>query len=412
MNSQDPSTQENEVQSGKTCVLVVDDEASLRNIISATLRRQNYEVLTAADGLEALSVVSKRQPDIIVADVLMPRMNGFLFLEALHKDPSTQHIPFLFLSAVSDIEPVTKALNSGADDFITKPFRLKELHARIQSVLRRSHTRQYVTDTFGANVWDKIQPGQLANLLDYFKNNKDSGRIDVRQDERRGEIIFKEGEIISAQLGELNDDDAIREILTWQSGRFMFTSKKPEKSVQDEEEITVVDAQAESLVKKQDSGQNTFGELYDALKNNIKETKQIFKKLVRKEPFDFTVMLNKEKNAAIVKCDGTRIGKKDFERIENEINKKIEQNYLKFILDLSSIEDIDVLALGVLVALQRQLQFIHGAIALVGVKPAIQRHLESMRLNYLFDLFESVDEAIKNITIEKTQNPELIDDLS
>jgi len=372
----------------KACVLVVDDEMSIRNIVATSLKREQYEVITASDGLEALSMVSKRRPDVIVCDVLMPRMNGYQFLNALHEDPATQHIPFLFLSAVSDVEPVSQALRSGADDFITKPFKLLDLQARITALLRRSKSKQSVYVSFDANVWTPIKLGKLALLLDLFESEKDSGRIDLKQDGEFGEIILKNGEIISAQMGQLIDDKAIQELIQWKKGKMLFTSALNAPPVDETSEIKKNDAQNESA----SSEKSKFRDLFGALQQNIKETKHILINLFPKKPFES--IISEKEGITIVTCKGVRITRKDARNLEKSINSRITDERINFVLDIKEVEEIEVLGLGKLVGLQRQLQFVQGGIILVRPNQGIRRKLQNMRLDRLFDICQSVEEAL------------------
>ena len=115
-------------------ILVVDDEKRILNFLRTKLKASGYEVLTAVDGLEALEQVQAQEPDLILLDVLMPRMDGFETLKRLRSFCST---PVIVLSAKgSDVDKI-KGLGLGADDYLPKPFNPDELVARIEAVKRR-----------------------------------------------------------------------------------------------------------------------------------------------------------------------------------------------------------------------------------------------------------------------------------
>jgi len=113
---------------------VVDDEARLRALLEAYLKGRGYHVVTAADGLEALQVAGRVRPDLIVLDIMMPRLDGIGFLKALRRDRDT---PVIVLTARVEETDTVLGLELGADDYVTKPFSLRELEARIKAVLRR-----------------------------------------------------------------------------------------------------------------------------------------------------------------------------------------------------------------------------------------------------------------------------------
>ena len=118
----------------KFCILVVDDEKRILNFLRTKLKASGYEVLTAASGMEALEQVQAQEPDLILLDILMPKMDGFETLKNLRSFSAT---PVIILSAKgSDIDKI-KGLGLGADDYIPKPFNPDELVARIEAVKRR-----------------------------------------------------------------------------------------------------------------------------------------------------------------------------------------------------------------------------------------------------------------------------------
>ena len=117
-------------------VLVVDDEENIRELLSVSLKFQGYEVETAADGPRALDAVRTFKPDVLVLDVMMPGMDGFGLLRRLRADGVDA--PALFLSARDSVEDKVNGLTIGGDDYVTKPFSLEEVVARIRAVLRRT----------------------------------------------------------------------------------------------------------------------------------------------------------------------------------------------------------------------------------------------------------------------------------
>ena len=116
-------------------ILFVEDEKDLTLIVADTLRGQGYDVVTAADGIEGLDKFKTGGADIVVADVMMPKMDGFTMAKGIRKlSPS---VPLLFLTAKSTIDDVEKGFEIGANDYLKKPFELRELIVRIRALLRR-----------------------------------------------------------------------------------------------------------------------------------------------------------------------------------------------------------------------------------------------------------------------------------
>jgi diguanylate cyclase (GGDEF)-like protein len=120
----------------KNKILVVDDVPVNVQLLTTYLSSVGYEVVTARDGQEALDQVAATLPDLILLDVMMPKLNGFEVCERLKSDPVTRVIPVIMVTALNEIEDKIKATESGADDFVSKPFNKLELLTRVKSLLR------------------------------------------------------------------------------------------------------------------------------------------------------------------------------------------------------------------------------------------------------------------------------------
>ncbi len=120
-----------------TTVLIMDDEPDLVELIRFNLERRQYQVLTAADGEEGLESARRHRPGLIILDLMLPRRSGQDVAAALKADPATQHIPIIMLTARTSEQDIIVGLRLGADDYVTKPFSMEVLLARIAAVLRR-----------------------------------------------------------------------------------------------------------------------------------------------------------------------------------------------------------------------------------------------------------------------------------
>jgi type IV pilus assembly protein PilB len=120
-------------------VVIADDEPPVRDMVRLLLEGQGYQVISAADGEEALGKIRDEQPDLVVLDVVMPKRDGFSVCKAVRSSMETMFIPIMMLTGQDSVEEKLRGLSYGADDYITKPFNADELLARIESVLRRSY---------------------------------------------------------------------------------------------------------------------------------------------------------------------------------------------------------------------------------------------------------------------------------
>ena len=126
-----------EEQDYEARLLVVDDEPNIRDLLATSLRFAGFEVFTASTGNEAIREATEHQPDLVVLDVMLPDMDGFTVTRRL-RDRGEQY-PILFLTAKDETQDKVAGLTVGGDDYVTKPFSLEEVVARIRAVLRRTH---------------------------------------------------------------------------------------------------------------------------------------------------------------------------------------------------------------------------------------------------------------------------------
>ena len=125
-------------------ILLADDEASIRRILETRLKMVGYDVYTAQDGEEAVNAFNKYNPDLVVLDVMMPKMDGYGVTREIRR---TSDVPIIILTALGDVSERITGLELGADDYVIKPFSPKELEARVKAVLRRTNNRETVTPT-------------------------------------------------------------------------------------------------------------------------------------------------------------------------------------------------------------------------------------------------------------------------
>jgi len=120
---------------GNKKILVVDDEESIRTVVSFTLEQSGYEVETAANGDDALDKVYSFRPDLIILDLMMPLIDGWEVLRLLRTDPATEKIPVILLTAKGEIRDKMFALQQGSADYVVKPFNKKDLLDRVRALL-------------------------------------------------------------------------------------------------------------------------------------------------------------------------------------------------------------------------------------------------------------------------------------
>jgi len=146
------------VDTKKVKILIIDDTVDTVDLLRKRFRSEGYETVEAYDGQEGLDQVYECQPDIVLLDVMMPRIDGFEVCAKLKKDERTRHIPVLMLTAKSEIPDKVKGLDIGADCYITKPFDYKEVAARVRSLLAKKEESS------------KLAEKEKSDALDYMVN--------------------------------------------------------------------------------------------------------------------------------------------------------------------------------------------------------------------------------------------------
>ncbi len=169
-------------------VLLIEDDATLRENIAELLELENFKVLTATNGLEGLDRAKRELPNVIVCDIMMPKLDGYGVLEGLSKSNKTKYIPFIFLSAKTERKDVRKGMNLGADDYITKPFEEEELITAIESRLAKASILKEQR-TVQTNIIQQNKEGikSLEELKEFIINNRKIKKY------KSGEVVYDEG---------------------------------------------------------------------------------------------------------------------------------------------------------------------------------------------------------------------------
>lgn len=151
----------------QSTVLVVDDNAQNVELLQAYLESLPVKVVTASDGIEALAAVEEHQPDLILLDIMMPRMSGYQVCKRLKSDPKTRDIQILMVTALNELGDVEQAAEVGTDDFISKPVNKFELVTRVKSLLRVRHLKN-----------------ELERALTYLNEIEQDDTVDVPSDDQ------------------------------------------------------------------------------------------------------------------------------------------------------------------------------------------------------------------------------------
>ena len=192
-------------------------------MLEVSLKKAGFNVTTATNGVDALAKVETSAPDLIISDTKMPEMDGFELVSRLKGHTDWSQIPFIFLTAQSDVEDKIRGLELGVEDYLTKPIYIKEIITRVKSSLAKKE-RQSLEDSrresrtkFAGELADMA----VVDLIQTIEISRKSGVIHFKNpDGKRGAIYFRSGKVIDAELGRLTDADAVYRLLVWSEGEF------------------------------------------------------------------------------------------------------------------------------------------------------------------------------------------------
>lgn len=122
----------------KPRILIIDDDRAIADVLAINLQMAGYDVTKAFDGMQGQALAVQVSPDLILLDLMLPQVDGLTICQRLRRDPRTQDIPILMLTALSQTHNKVEGFNAGADDYLTKPFELEEMLARVRALLRRA----------------------------------------------------------------------------------------------------------------------------------------------------------------------------------------------------------------------------------------------------------------------------------
>lgn len=207
-------------QSKGITLLVADDNPLVRNLILKGLEGA-CEVAIAADGADALLRVIDDPPDAILCDYKMPGLDGRQLFEKLRAREATRHIPFIFMASRADIEERLRPMVDGVEEFITKPFMVKDLVRVTKKVLDRLHLEKLQKHAARPGVIQgRLEEMSMIDLLQSLEMGQKSCRLTVQNQGERGELFFTAGQCNDAKIADLVGDEAVYKVLLWTAGEF------------------------------------------------------------------------------------------------------------------------------------------------------------------------------------------------
>lgn len=220
-------------------VLVVEDEPLISEMISKSLKLEGYRVESAQSGEEGLRKVRDANPDLVLLDVLLPRIDGWDVLTKLREDPRTKDTPIIMLTALTDEKSKVQGLRGGADDYVTKPFSALELMARVEAVLKRaerSPQKGSARSQIPARKGDKIYLVSMDDInfinvqREYTFLHTDSDKFLTNHSLAELENILDPSKFFRAHRGYIVNLQKVREITKAGASSYELTMDDPSRS--------------------------------------------------------------------------------------------------------------------------------------------------------------------------------------
>lgn len=218
---------------GKSAVkiLVVDDNPAVLELLRKGMEACGT-VVTSADGADALLKAIEEKPDLIMSDYQMPGLNGRQFYEKVRARDETKKTPFIFLASKGDIEEKLRQYTDGVEDYIVKPFFLREVVARTKKVTDRLHLEKLQTTARRPGIIDgRLEEMNVIDLFQSLEMGQKSCSLTLTHGQEKCQIFLENGQVYDAVLGSITGDAAVYKAVDWNAGTFEidFSGKSPQR---------------------------------------------------------------------------------------------------------------------------------------------------------------------------------------
>jgi CheY-like chemotaxis protein len=206
----------------KQSLLLVDGDPRSLRVLEVSLRKAGFNVTTAVNGRDALDKTGLAPPDLIISETQLDELDGFGFCRKLKQNPAWGDIPFVFLTASTEIEHKIRGLELGVDDYLTKPIYIKEIVTRVRILLqKRQRAKIEEKRADKTRFAGRLSDMAVVDLIQTIEVSRKSGLIQFEGDAgKQAAIFFREGKVIDAEAGPLTAEDAVYRLLTWNDGNF------------------------------------------------------------------------------------------------------------------------------------------------------------------------------------------------
>ncbi len=204
-------------------ILIVDDNKTVRTLLSINLRKENFEVLEAENGVEGLEVVNEQMPDLVISDIIMPQMDGFEFCKQVRTTSKTPMVPFMFLTSIDQVATELRGLRTGADDYLIKSnIKKEELVGKVNAMLNKANEYKQAEKEMQDGLYGKFSDLSLVDVFQLLIMNKKTGVLTITRDGDKAELYFDDGRMLHAEYKKFVGEEAVYNLGEWKEGVFRF----------------------------------------------------------------------------------------------------------------------------------------------------------------------------------------------
>ncbi len=206
-------------------VLIVDDNKTVRTLLSMNLRKANFEVVEAENGVEGLQVANDQKPDLVISDILMPQMDGFEFCKRVRETSEIPMVPFIFLTSIDQVATEVRGFRTGADDYLIKSnIKKEDLIAKVTALLAKSDDFKQAERQIQDGLNGKFTDLSLVDVFQLLMMNKKTGLLTIQRDNDTAGLVFVDGRLIHAEYQRFVGEEAVYNLGEWKEGTFRFES--------------------------------------------------------------------------------------------------------------------------------------------------------------------------------------------
>jgi len=204
----------------KQSLLIADADPRSLRILEVALRKAGFSIGTATDGAEALRRIQRTPPDLVLSEVSLPNQDGLTLCRAVRNEPRIAGMPFLLMSAEKSSAVKTRAIEAGADDFLSKPLLIKELVQRVRMLLAKRDQAKFAQRESPAALTGAVGDLGLVDLFQSLDNWKKSALVSCESEGRTAQVWVREGQVVDAETAQLFGEAAFHRLLSWDTGSF------------------------------------------------------------------------------------------------------------------------------------------------------------------------------------------------